>query len=59
MRRVCVLCDKFEECNGFTKELGVGRKWLSLELGRKQYTMKNRQYRVFLCWVFYDFIHLK
>lgn len=59
MRRVCVLSDKFEECNGFTKELGARRKWLSLELGRKQYTRKNRQYRVFLRWVFYDFMHLK
>ena len=58
MRRVCVPCYKFEECNGFTKQLGVGRKWLSLELRRKQYTM-NGQYRVFLRWVFYDFMHLK
>lgn len=32
MRRVCVLCDEFEECNRFIKELGGRRKWLSLEL---------------------------
>lgn len=57
MRRVCVLCDKFKQCNGFTKELGVGRKWLSLELGRKQYTMKNKQYRVFVG--YFDFMYLK